>query len=44
MARLIEYLTDDQHKTADDLYTLAKEGEFRAIGGSLGIGAGVPAE
>jgi hypothetical protein len=43
-ARLMEYLTDDQHKTADDLYSMAKAGEFPAMGGSLGIGTQLPSE
>jgi hypothetical protein len=35
-ARLMPYLTDEQHKTADDLYNMAKAGKFRTIGGGLG--------
>ena len=43
-SRLMEFLTDDQHKTADDLYKMAKAGNFPAMGGSLGTAAGVAPE
>ena len=41
---LMPYLTDQQHKTADDLYNMAKAGKFPTIGGSMGMGSGVPSE
>jgi hypothetical protein len=41
---LMPYLTDQQHKTADDLYNMAKAGKFPTSGGSLGTGSGVPVE
>lgn len=34
--RLMPYLTDEQHKTADDLYNMAKAGKFPTSGGSMG--------
>jgi hypothetical protein len=38
------YLTDEQHKTADDLYNMAKTGKIRTSGG-MGLGSGtVPGE
>lgn len=43
-ARLLVYLTDDQHKSADDLYIMAKAGKFPAMGASLGIAPGVPVD
>jgi hypothetical protein len=40
--RLMPYLTDERHKTADDLYNMAKAGKFPRSGG--GFGSGVPVE
>jgi len=42
--RLMPYLTDQQHKTADDLHNMAKAGKFPTSGGSMGIGSGVQPE
>jgi hypothetical protein len=40
---LMPYLTDEQHKTADDLYNMAKTGKIRTSGMGLGSGT-VPGE
>lgn len=38
--QLMQYLTDEQHKTADDLYKMAKTGQIRAYRGGVGSGSG----
>jgi hypothetical protein len=37
---LMPYLADQRHKTADDLYDLAKAGKFPTYGAGLGAGSG----
>jgi|CZKZ01.1.fsa_nt_gi hypothetical protein len=36
--QLMQYLTDEQHKTADDLYKMARSGQIRTSGGGFGSG------
>lgn len=36
--QLTDYLTDDQHKTADDLFNMAKAGKIRTMSGGFGSG------